>query len=66
MVAVQLPKSVRRWVVPERLRDALAQQHKVEAPIWNDGPRWWVRVSCQAYTRPAHVERLIEGIEDLR
>ena len=65
MVTVQLPTSVRRWNVPDRLRDALAHEHKVEVPIWKDGPRWWLRVSCQAYTRPSHVERLIDGIKAL-
>ena len=63
MVTVQLPASVRRWKVPDALRDALANEHKIEVPIWKDGPRWWLRVSCQAYTRPSHVERLINGIK---
>jgi isopenicillin-N epimerase len=65
MVAVQLPRRAKQWSVPERLRDALANQFQVEAPIWKDGPRWWVRVSCQAYTRPADIRRLINGLESL-
>lgn len=48
-----------------RLRDAIAHDDKVEVPIWKDGPRRWVRASCQAYTRPSHAERLIVGIDAL-
>ena len=65
MVTVELPRAAARWRVPNRLRDALADRFKVEVPIWNDGPRWWLRVSCQAYVRPKHVHRLVDAVDAL-
>jgi isopenicillin-N epimerase len=65
MTTLRLPPKVKRWRTPEALRDALAREHMVEVPIWSDGTHWWVRISCQAYTRPRHVDRFIDGIEAL-
>ncbi len=65
MVTVQLPAHARRWKRPNALRDALAEHFKVEVPIWNDGPNWWMRIAAQAYVRPAHVKRCAAGVEAL-
>lgn len=65
MVTVRLPETARTWRDPLRLRDALADRHRVEVALWNEGPQWWVRVATQAFVRTAHIDRLLEGIEDL-
>ena len=65
MTTLRLPPKVRQWKNPEALRDALARECQVEATIWSDGVDWWVRIACQAFTRPRHIERLIKGIDTL-
>ncbi|MCH2135802.1 MAG: aminotransferase class V-fold PLP-dependent enzyme [Phycisphaerales bacterium] len=65
MVTVRLPADARAWREPLTLRDALADQFQVEAPMWATRGRWWVRLSLQAYSRPAHVQRLLDGLNHL-
>jgi len=47
------------------LREGLWDQFKVEAPCTHHGNRNFVRISIQAYTTPAHIDRLLVGLAAL-
>ena len=58
MFTARLPEGI-----PDRLRDKLWSDHRIEVPVytWNDQPL--IRVSVQAYNTPDHMEHLLEAIQ---
>ena len=57
MFTARLPEGI-----PDRLRDKMWEDHRIEIPIytWNDQPL--VRVSVQAYNTPEHMDRMVSAI----
>ncbi len=57
MFTARLPQGI-----PDKLRDTLWTDHRIEIPVfaWQDQPL--VRVSVQAYNTPAHMDRLVAAI----
>lgn len=47
------------------LQDALWQRHRIEVPIFEWQGQRLVRVSCQMYTSPSDIERLVAALRSL-
>ena len=56
MVAIPLPPQD-----PERLRQRLYEENRIEVPVTTHGKQTFLRVSVQAYNRPEDIEQLLRA-----
>lgn len=69
MVTMRLPwLATRDSGVPinHPFQTALWEQFQIEAPVMQLNGRSHIRISCHLYTKPAHIDALIEAVTQLR
>ena len=48
-----------------QLQNELWGQYGIEVPVIDFADQRWIRVSCHLYTKPAHIDRLVEALREL-